>query len=70
MAIHEMFTYLCVKDASRAIQFYQEAFGASEKFRLTEPSGRIRVGRGFIAARITSVSPFETPPSMPPARFV
>ena len=41
MAIHEMFTYLCVKDASRAIRFYQQAFGASEKFRLTEPSGRI-----------------------------
>ncbi len=41
MAIHEMFTYLCVKDAGKAIQFYKQAFGASEKFRLTEPSGRI-----------------------------
>jgi PhnB protein len=41
MAIHELFTYLCVKDAGRAIQFYKQAFGASEKFRLTEPSGRI-----------------------------
>src|SRR5262245_41164153 len=41
MAIHEMFSYLCVKNAGRAIAFYQQAFGATEKFRLTEPSGRI-----------------------------
>ena len=33
-------------------------------------SGRISVGSGFIAARTTISSPFETPPSMPPARFV
>jgi uncharacterized glyoxalase superfamily protein PhnB len=41
MAIHELFAYLCVKDAGKAIDFYKEAFGATEKFRLTEPSGRI-----------------------------
>jgi PhnB protein len=41
MAIHEMYTYVCVKDAGKAIDFYQRAFGATEKFRLTEPSGRI-----------------------------
>lgn len=41
MAIHEVFAYLCVADAARAIDFYAQAFGASEKFRLTEPSGRI-----------------------------
>jgi PhnB protein len=41
MAIHELFTYLCVKDAGKAIGFYKKAFGATEKFRLTEPSGRI-----------------------------
>ena len=28
------------------------------------------VGSGFIAARTTISSPFETPASMPPARFV
>jgi PhnB protein len=39
--IHELFAYLCVADASKAINFYQSAFGATEKFRLTEPSGRI-----------------------------
>jgi uncharacterized glyoxalase superfamily protein PhnB len=39
--IHELFVYLCVKDAGKAIDFYKSAFGATEKFRLTEPSGRI-----------------------------
>ena len=41
MAVHEVYPYLHVKDAARAIAFYSEAFGAKEKFRLTEPSGRI-----------------------------
>lgn len=42
MAIHEVFAYLCVRDAAGAIDFYQRAFGAIEKFRLVErPSGRI-----------------------------
>jgi PhnB protein len=39
--IHELFAYLCVNDAAKAIDFYAKAFGATEKFRLTEPSGRI-----------------------------
>ena len=39
--IHEVFAYLRVSDSDRAIRFYIEAFGAVEKFRLTEPSGRI-----------------------------
>jgi uncharacterized glyoxalase superfamily protein PhnB len=41
MQIKEMFPYLIVKNASQAIEFYGRAFGAKEKFRLTEPSGRI-----------------------------
>ena len=41
MAIHEMFTYICVKSAGKAIDLYKAAFGATEKVRLTEPSGRI-----------------------------
>jgi uncharacterized glyoxalase superfamily protein PhnB len=41
MAIHEMFAYLRMKDAAKAIDFYQRAFGATEKFRLCEPSGRV-----------------------------
>jgi uncharacterized glyoxalase superfamily protein PhnB len=41
MKIHEAFAYLRVKNAVAAIEFYQMAFGVTEKFRLTEPSGRI-----------------------------
>ena len=39
--IHEVFPYLMVRDAKAAIAFYQQAFGATELFRLVEPSGRI-----------------------------
>lgn len=39
--IHELFAYLCVSDTSKAIDFYGAVFGATEKFRLTEPGGRI-----------------------------
>ncbi|KTT24101.1 VOC family protein [Pseudacidovorax intermedius] len=41
MAIHELYAYLCVRDAQAAIDFYHRAFGATELFRLTEPSGRV-----------------------------
>ena len=41
MKIHELFAYIRLADAARAIDFYKQAFGATEKFRLTEPSGRI-----------------------------
>ncbi len=41
MALHELFPYLCVHDTAAAIDFYGRVFGVSEKFRLTEPSGRI-----------------------------
>lgn len=39
--IKELFAYLRVKDAPRAVAFYVEAFGAKEKFRLVEPGGRL-----------------------------
>lgn len=39
--IHEVFAYLRVSDTAAAMRFYSAAFGAVEKFRLTEPSGRI-----------------------------
>lgn len=41
MSVHELFVYLRAKDAGQAIDFYKAAFGAAEKFRLVEPSGRI-----------------------------
>ncbi|AOS81385.1 MULTISPECIES: VOC family protein [Hydrogenophaga] len=41
MRIDEAYAYLCVHDTNAAIDFYGKAFGATEKFRLVEPSGRI-----------------------------
>jgi PhnB protein len=39
--IHEVYPYLRVHSTAEAIDFYARAFGATELFRLTEPSGRI-----------------------------
>lgn len=39
--IHELYAYLRVTDSRRACDFYARAFGATEKFRLCEPSGRV-----------------------------
>ena len=39
--IQEVYPYLRVHNAAAAIDFYRRAFGATEKFRLTEPGGRI-----------------------------
>ncbi|MGF6380942.1 VOC family protein [Paraburkholderia atlantica] len=40
-AIHEVYPYLRVRNAAQAIEFYAQAFGGVEQFRLTEPGGRI-----------------------------
>ncbi|MBL8175032.1 MAG: VOC family protein [Bryobacterales bacterium] len=39
--VHELFAYLIVSDAAAAIRYYCEVFGAKERFRLSEPSGRV-----------------------------
>jgi len=41
MATREMFPYICVHDANAAVAFYTRVFDMTEKFRLTEPGGRI-----------------------------
>jgi PhnB protein len=41
MAHCELFAYIAVRSAAEAMTFYASVFGATEKFRLTEPSGRI-----------------------------
>ncbi|MFZ5440952.1 MAG: VOC family protein [Myxococcota bacterium] len=41
MNLSELFVYLRVHDPQQAIAFYETVFGAKEKFRLVEPSGRI-----------------------------
>lgn len=37
----QIIPYLHVKGAARAIEFYKQAFGATEAMRLSEPGGRI-----------------------------
>jgi len=41
MNIHELIVYLRAKDSDAAIKFYRKAFGATERYRLVEPGGRI-----------------------------
>ena len=38
---HTATPYLIVKDAARAIEFYKQAFGATELFRLADPNGKV-----------------------------
>lgn len=38
---HSVTPYLSVNGAARAIEFYKEAFGATERFRMEAPSGKI-----------------------------
>jgi PhnB protein len=33
--------YLCVKDGTRAIEFYKKAFGAREVMRMPAPDGKL-----------------------------
>ncbi|HET9334939.1 MAG TPA: VOC family protein [Sphingomicrobium sp.] len=43
---HSVTPYLVVDDAARAIEFYKQAFGAEEKFRM--PMGENRIGHAEI----------------------
>jgi PhnB protein len=38
---HSVTPYLTIKDAARAIEFYKQAFGATEMFRMARPDGRV-----------------------------
>jgi PhnB protein len=37
---HSINTYLVVRNADRAIEFYKKAFGAEERFRMSGPDGK------------------------------
>jgi PhnB protein len=56
MTIQELFPYIRVQGAAKAIEFYKQAFGATEKFRLTEPSGRIGHAELLFGAAIVMLS--------------
>jgi PhnB protein len=38
---HSLQTYLAVEDASKAIEFYKDAFGAEETIRMPGPDGKV-----------------------------
>lgn len=38
---HSITPYLAIHDAAKAIEFYKQAFGANEMFRLEGPDGRV-----------------------------
>jgi PhnB protein len=38
---HAVTPYLIIQGAARAIEFYEQAFGAKELFRMAQPDGRI-----------------------------
>ena len=38
---HSITPYLAIKDAARAIEFYQRAFGAKEIMRMNTPQGKV-----------------------------
>ncbi|MGH7789124.1 MAG: VOC family protein [Candidatus Binatia bacterium] len=45
--------YICCKGAAQALEFYQAAFGATERMRMAEPSGKIghaefSIGRAIV----------------------
>jgi PhnB protein len=41
MKVHDLFAYIRVRKADDALAFYRSVFGATEKFRLVEPGGRV-----------------------------
>ena len=61
-AVHEVYPYLRVRDAGKAIDFYRRAFGAQELFRLTEPGGKI--GHAEIRIGATTLMLSEEYPEM------
>ena len=51
---HSVTPYLCVSDAARAIEFYKEAFGATERMRFEMTGGKIghaeiKIGDSIVA---------------------
>ncbi len=54
--IREIYPYLRTSDARAAIEFYKQAFGAVEDFRLSDPAGRVGHAELKFGARTIMVS--------------
>jgi PhnB protein len=58
---HSVTPYLAVDDASAAIEFYKQAFGATERMRMPAPSGKIGHAEVEIGASLIMLSdPFPS----------
>ncbi|MGH2980481.1 MAG: VOC family protein [Solirubrobacterales bacterium] len=61
---------LAVDDAEKAIEFYKEAFGASERMRMPSPDGRVAHAELEIAGSLVMLSdPFEQASTTPPKQL-
>ena len=52
---HNITPYLVVKGAAEAIDFYKKAFGATERYRIDRPDGKIghaEIGRASCRERV------------------
>lgn len=70
MKIKAVYAYLCVEDAAAAVTFYQNAFGVTELFRLTDPSGKVgHVELDFGGTTIMLAEEFEGCGVIPPSKL-
>ncbi len=64
---HSVTPYLCVNGAAQAIEFYKEAFGATERMRMEAPGGKIGHAELEIGdSRIMLSDPFPQASTRPP----
>ena len=65
---HSLQIYLAVEDASKAIEFYKEAFGADEQMRMPGPDGKVAHAELLIGdSRLMLSDPFEHSNVRPPS---
>jgi PhnB protein len=64
---HSVTPYLAVDDASAAIEFYKQAFGATERMRMPAPNGKIGHAEVEIGDSLIMLSdPFPQSTTRPP----
>ena len=67
---HSITPYLVVDDASKAIEFYKDAFGAREEVRMDAPGGKIGHAELVIGdSRIMLSDPFPQSSTTPPSQL-
>ena len=64
---HSVQTYLAVDDAAKAIDWYKQVFGATERFRMNGPGGKIGHAELQIGDSVVMLSdPFPQSSTKPP----